>query len=405
MGDKEPWTRKYQPRKPEDIVGQDNPVRQVLGFASDYRSQKKKSAIIYGPVGCGKTVSVYAAADQLGLEVIEVNASDFRNQEQINSVVGAASKQMSLFSKGKIILIDEVDGLSGTKDRGAVPALVKLMQESSFPIICTAVDPFDKKLSALRKKAVMVEFSMPDYKDIYSVLKIIADHEGIKYDENDMKSIARRAGGDIRAAVNDLQILTSGKRELLKEDLESMSQREQTENILNAVMKVLKTTDPNIAIQSFNNVQEDFDKVMLWMDENIPKEYEKPADLARAYDYLSKADVMSRRIRRWQHWRFIVYINAYLSAGVAVSKDEKYSKFVKYGPTSRLLKIWMANRKYQKRKAIAEKIAEKTHTSAYRVLQDTLPYMQAMFQKDIDYGTKLADELELEKAEVEWLCK
>mgnify|MGYP005866601091 CR=1 FL=1 len=91
MVDTEPWTRKYQPRKPEDIVGQDNSVKHVISFASDYRSQKKKAAIIYGTVGCGKTVSVYAAADQLGFEVIEVNASDFRNQEQINSIVGAAS--------------------------------------------------------------------------------------------------------------------------------------------------------------------------------------------------------------------------------------------------------------------------------------------------------------------------
>ncbi|MBU0536514.1 MAG: replication factor C large subunit [Nanoarchaeota archaeon] len=404
MGDSEPWTRKYQPKKIGDIAGQDAAVKQILGFASGSRKQKK-AAIVYGPVGSGKTISVYAAANELGFEVIEVNASDFRNQDQINSVIGAASKQRSLFSKGKIILVDEIDGLSGTKDRGGIPALTKLAEESAFPIVCTAVDPFDQKLSSLRKKSLMIDFQMLDYKDISNVLQKICESENIRFKEDDLKALARRVGGDMRAAINDLQILTSGKKELVKEDLDGMSQREQTESILNALMKVLKTTDPKIAVEAFNNIQEDFDKVMLWLDENVPKEYEKPADLARAYDYMSKADIMSRRIRRWQHWRFMVYINAYLSAGVAVSKDEKYKKFVQYGPTKRLLKIWMANNKYNKRKAIAEKIGEKTHTSARRALHDTLPYLQVIFQKDIDYGMELADKLGLDKEEVEWLCK
>ncbi|HLC99201.1 MAG TPA: hypothetical protein VJC00_04305, partial [Candidatus Nanoarchaeia archaeon] len=69
------------------------------------------------------------------------------------------------------------------------------------------------------------------------------------------------------------------------------------------------------------------------------------------------------------------------------------------------LKIWMANSKYQKRKAIAEKIADKTHTSAKRALQDTLPYMQAIFQKDIEKGMEIAEWLGLEKEEAEWLCR
>ncbi|MFC1754679.1 replication factor C large subunit [Thermoproteota archaeon] len=400
----EPWTRKYQPEKSR-IVGQDNALKQISDFAAGYKTQKKKAAIIHGPVGCGKTVSVYAIAKELGYDVIEINASDFRNKDQIQAIVGAASKQMSLFSKGKIILVDEVDGLSGTKDRGGIPALAKVIDESAFPLICTAVDPFDKKLSALRKKSSMIEFEMLDYKDIYTVLSKICTKESIKFKEDHLKSLARRAGGDMRAAINDLQILAGQKKELVKEDLDELSQREQTDNIMNAVMKVLKTTDPKLAIDAFQKVPEDFDQIMLWLDENMPKEYEKPADLERAYDYISKADVMKRRIRRWQHWRFLVYINAYLSAGIAVSKDEKYKSFVKYGPTKRLLKIWMANRKYQKRKAIAEKIADKTHTSAKRALHDTLPYFQEIFRNNNKAAGPIVDYLGLDKEEVEWLCK
>ncbi|MCX8147327.1 MAG: replication factor C large subunit, partial [Candidatus Woesearchaeota archaeon] len=164
------------------------------------------------------------------------------------------------------------------------------------------------------------------------------------------------------------------------------------------------TIDPLIAISSLENIQEEPDEIILWIDENLPYEYEKPEDLARAYDYISKADIMRRRIKRWQHWRFLVYINAYLSGGIAVSKDEKYRKVVEYGQTKRLLKIWMANQKYLRRKAIAEKIAEKTHTSTKRALQDTLPYIQQIFKKNKHMGKSIADDLELSEEEAEWLA-
>ena len=399
------WTRKYEPKKSSEIEDQKEALKYLKDFIENYRKHKKKIAIIYGPVGSGKTVSVYALAHELKLEIIEVNASDFRNDEQIKSVVGSASVQMSLFSKGKVILVDEIDGLSGTEDRGGISALTKLAEKSAFPIVCTATDPFDKKFSELRKKSDMMQFQPLDYNSVFNILKKICHEEKIKYNEDDLKTLARRVGGDARAAINDLQMLAGVKKALEREGIDELGQREQQENMINAMLKVLKTTDPSIAIKAYDNVSEDFDKIFLWIDENLPKEYEKPEDLARAYDYISMADVMSRRIKRWQHWRFLVYINAYLSAGISVSKDEKYKKFVQYGPTQRLLKLWMANQKYQKRKAIAEKIALKTHSSAKRVVTDTLPYLQQIFKKNKEEGKEIADELDLSEEEVEWLRK
>lgn len=397
------WTSKHEPKKISEIEDQKDALKYLKDFVENYRKHKKRIAIIYGPVGSGKTVSVYALAYELKLEIIEINASDFRNDDQIKSVVGNASIQMSLFSKGKIILVDEIDGLSGTEDRGGISALTKLAEKSAFPIICTATDPFDKKFSELRKKSDMIQFQPLDYNSVFNILKRICNEEKIRFNEEDLKTLARRVGGDARAAINDLQMIAESKKELKKEDIDELGQREQQENIINAMLRVFKTTDPKIAISAYDNVQEDFDKIFLWVDENLPKEYEKPEDLARAYDYVSMADVMSRRIRRWQHWRFLVYINAYLSAGIAVSKDEKYKKFVQYGPTTRILKLWMANQKYQKRKAIAEKIALKTHSSAKRVVTDTLPYLQQIFRKNKEQGNEIADELDLSEEEVEWL--
>lgn len=400
-----PWTRKYSPKKVKEVVGQDAAVSALKKFLSEFKKQPKKSVIIYGPRGSGKTAVVYALANELNYEVVEVNASDFRNKDAIESIVGSAIKQQSLFSKGKIILVDEIDGLSGREDRGGISALSKLTAQTSFPLIMTANDPYLRKLSDLRKKCPLIEFNALDYVSITKILENICWKEGVKCDNDALKSLARRAGGDARAAINDLQGIVGEKKTFLKKDLESLDQREQKENIINALVRIFKTTDPKVAINALNNVDEDLDKAMLWIDENLPKEYKKPEDLARAYDFLSKADVMNRRIKRWQHWRFLVYINAYLTAGVAVSKDEKYKEFVSYGPTQRILKLWRAKMKHEKAKAIARKIADKTHASAKTAYKDILPYFKVIFEKNKKQAESMAEEFELDEDEVKWLRK
>jgi len=399
------WVKKYEPKNLSEIGIQKEAINAVENFISNFSKQKNNAILLYGPSGSGKTVSVYAVAAKHNLEVLEVNASDFRNKDQIESKVGAASKQRSLFSKGKVILVDEIEGLSGNKDRGGLTALAKLIGTSAFPLILTAQNPWDKKFNAVRKKSGLVHFEELSYLDVFSILKKICDEEKVKYDEIALKGLARRSGGDLRAAINDLQGIAGEKKPITKESLEELSERNRIESMPSALVRVFKNSDPKIALTAFENVEEDFDKQFLWLDENLPKEYKNPKDLAKAYDCMSLADVFKGRIRRWQHWRFLVYVNSFLTAGIATSKTEKNKEFIQYTPTKKLLKIWMANMKNQKKKAIALKIAEKTHTSAKRVIKDVLPYLIPIFKNNKEQGQEIADDLELEKEELAWLRK
>ncbi|MBU0628063.1 MAG: replication factor C large subunit [Nanoarchaeota archaeon] len=399
-----PLTKKYAPKSLKDIKGQDDAVKALKEYVANFKKEKKRAVWVYGPSGSGKTSVAYALAHEFSYEIIEVNASDFRNKEQIGLKVGGAVFQQSLFSKGKIILVDEVDGLSGRDDRGGLPELMGIIERTTFPIILTATNPWDFKFNRLRNKCKLVELKAIDYADVADVLKHICLKEGIKYEIDVIKSLARRAGGDCRAAINDLQTLTEMTKELTKESLSMLEQRSQEESMPNALIKIFKTTDPKIAIAAFENVKEDLNQQFLWIDENLPHEYTKPEDLVRAYDKLSKADVFNRRIRRWQHWRFLVYINALITAGVAVSKDEKYSKFVQYKPTGRLLKMWWAKQKSMKKKAIAAKIAEKTHSSVKDIVKD-IEYFKIMFKKDRGMAQRIADYADLDKEEIDWLRK
>ncbi len=399
-----PFVEKYKPKEIKDVIGQEKALKEIEDILKNWK-KGKKAIFIYGLPGSGKSSAAYAIARHFDYEIYEVNASDVRNKDQIEQKVGSASKQLSLFSKGKIILIDEVDGLSGTGDRGGIQAITRLIEKSSFPIILTATDPWGNKFNALRRKCELTEFQPLDHISVFKILKKICDKEKIKYQDGVLKGLARRAGGDARAAVNDLQTLTEGKKELTKESLEELSERNKENSIIDALIRIFKTTDVKVAASAFDNVKEDLNEQLLWLDENLPREYTKPEDLARAYDKLSKADVFNRRIRRWQHWRFLVYINLLITAGIAVSKDKKYNEVVQYKPTGRLLKLWWAKQKSMKKKSIAAKIAEQTHCSTRESLKNTLPYLQVAFKKNKDFRSSLIKDLDLSKEEVEWLKK
>lgn len=399
----EPWTVKYYPHSSSDIQGQNKAVESLLSYIKNFK--RGKAALIYGSPGCGKTSSVYAIAKELDLELIEVNASDARDADSIKEKLGNAVGQMSLFSKSKIILIDEVDGVSGNSDRGGLSELSKIIDKTSFPVIMTANDPFDAKFSTLRKKSEMIEFHALAYPSILAVLKKISLAEKIEFDEIALTSLARRAGGDLRGAINDLQTLSEHTKKLSRQDVDELSGRAQKETMINALMRIFKTTSPEIALPALDDVDEEIDDVFLWIDENLPKEYVKHEDLAKAYDTLSLADVFRGRITRWQHWRFLSYINNFLTAGIALSKKEKYPGFNKYTRTTRILNIWQYNQKNAKKKSVAQKIAIKTHTSMKRAMSDTLPYLKKLYAANKEESSKLSAYFDFDKEEINYLMR
>lgn len=397
----EPWVVKYLPKNTSEIQGQNAAVERLKEYVTNYSKQKKRAALVYGPPGCGKTASVHALASELGLELVEINASDHRNKSGIEEKLGPVISQHSLFGGGKLILVDEIDGVSGTKDRGGISALTTLIKKSTFPIVCTANNPWDSKFSTLRRNTESIQFRTLAYPSIKAVLKRICKNEGIEYDDIALTKLSTRAGGDLRGAITDMQTAAGTSKTLDLSIIDEISGRRQTESMISALMKVLKTTKEEVALGAYDDVEDDLDSIFLWLDENIPKEYKKKQDLARAYEVLSRADILKGRIMRRQYWRFMAYIYDLLSAGIAVSKNEKYQGYNKYQRSNRLLVRWQANARNAKKKTIAEKIADVTHTSFSEAYKN-IPFFRAMCM-DTELALKLSEELELNHEEFAWL--
>jgi len=395
------FTLKYAPKNSNQVFGQQLALSQLRDFITNYKQQKHKAALVYGPIGNGKTSSVYALAKELDYDLLEINSSDLRKADAIKSFLNSALGQQSLFFKPKIVLIDEVDNISGVKDRGCIPALIKAIQKSSFPVILTANDPFESKLKPLKKACLFIEYHKLKYTTISHALQWVCEQEKIKFEEKAINSLARQVDGDLRGALIDLHTCSTDN-EVTFEKVTNLSDRKRTDTIINALMIIFKSSSVANALPALNDVDVPMNEVFLWIDENLPKEYLDAKSLAKAYEHLSRADVFNGRIRRQQHWRFLVYISSLLTAGISSAKVEKNKEFVKYRRTMRLLRIWQSNMKNAKKKEIAKKLALATHTSS-RIAREQIPYLQQIFKNHA--SNEIAAELELTDEEVGWLKK
>jgi len=378
---------KYRPNSLKEIIGHDAQLRELVNYVKN-----KKPVIIYGKAGNGKTASIYALAKDLSYEIFEFNSSEVRNKENVEKTIGSSLNQRSLFSKSKIILIDEIDNFSGAKDRGGVQALAKLITNSAFPIVMTSNDPYDKKLSDLRKKCQLINFEELKEDDVVRYLENLCKKEKIKFENGVLNELARINKNDLRGCINDLQILIS-KDNLKLEDIDLLGKREKEDDILNSLKVLFKGKNPEEVLNVFENVNLDLDECFLWIEENLPLEY-KGDKLSKALDYLSKAKVFDGRIRGWQYWRFLIYVNALMTLGINSLKNENDA--VNYKRSMRPLKIWQANIRNAKKKGVAEKIADKTHTSVKQVLKNFEDYKGFI-------DNSVSEELELNDEEVDWL--
>ncbi len=387
------WTEKYRPKKFTELIGQSEAIAKVNNFLTTFPS-KKKALVFHGPPGTGKTALAHVAAIETGAEIFELNASDFRNKEKLKDILRPAIEQKSLTADKKIILVDEVDGVSTYADWGGLTELIRLIERTNYPVILTANDIWKKQLSDLRKKADLIKLGEIDYKTIKSILIDILRKEN-KFINNDiLTSISTKAKGDLRAAINDLQTLSDMK----EPSAISIDERNKEVDIFNALRTIFKGKPNNDMLHVFDSVKMSLDEIILWVEENIPEEYQGE-ELAKAVDRLSKADVFKGRIYKKQYWRFLVYENLLLSYGVAAAKKGARPGFTKYKKPTRILKIWLHNQRVKKKKSIAEKYATYVHVSQRRAMKE-FPVL-----KNILKNPEIRKELKLDESEIEYLEK
>ncbi|MBI5227642.1 replication factor C large subunit [Candidatus Micrarchaeota archaeon] len=357
------FTIKYSPKKLDDIAGNEDSLTKIKQWIVNWLAGKpRRPLLIWGRPGIGKTSVAYALKEQYDLDIIEMNASELRNKDRVERMTGGTLLAGGLFGRQRIVLMDDVDILAGRKDSGGSSAIVNFIKSAPCPIILTATDIWDSKLSQVRNECETIEMKKISKIGIKKTLEKVAKIEKLSIADSTLESIAENAEGDLRAALNDLQALAPTKRDHEKDIF----------NLVRLIFKAPTYADAKEAVKG----DIDYDLLKLWIDENIPNEYETPTDIAGAYDLLSRADIFDGRIKK-SRWQLLKYSIDLTTAGVALAKKAPYRKFTKYQFPSFLRNMSRSIGRRALLKSIGMKIGSKLHTNRKEALI-YLPFIRSI---------------------------
>ncbi|NHJ47145.1 MAG: replication factor C large subunit [Asgard group archaeon] len=404
-----PWTEQYRPTKLNQVVGNDKAVDSLRQWFDLWSIKaKNKVAILHGPAGSGKTSSVGALAAEYGYELVEMNASDKRNKNSISHIAGSSAKEGTLTHGAKanrILLIDEVDGITGREDRGGVKSLIDVIKDASVPIICTANDAYHTKLIALKKIAKVIVYHPIEVPSIVKVLKKIAKERKLTLTDEDLLFIAENAQGDMRSAINDLEgtvlQLMSGK----VTDIELLKPfRDQKKQIQEALTDLFSTNDFIAGKRAIDGLDMKYDELLLWVFENAYKHTSRES-LTDVYDTIATADRFLGRIMRRQSWRLLSYFFDFVSGGVAAETDKPETEIKKYTFPQKI--SLYARTKFERPliNSIAANIAEKIHVSIGSARNESLYLVKQIMNSTIGSAADMAYWLDLDDNQLKKLVE
>jgi replication factor C large subunit len=401
------WAVKHRPKTLAKVIGNKESVGQLVDWVKSWDKgvPKKRAAFVYGAPGVGKTVAVEALANDFKMEFVEKNASDYRTEDAINRFAGLASQFGSLFGGKRIVLLDELDGLTGTSDKGGVKAITDVVKIAQCPIVLIANSAYDPRFTNLRSYCLLLEFKKPPVGEIARLLKGISEAEGIQADETALKFIAQRSGGDVRSAVNDLQALAQGKQKLSYEDVSWLGYRDRQDSIFNVLRMIVYGKTCNSAKQAVNMADVDTDMLFEWIYENAPDHMTDPHDLAQAMEALAVADMYRGRIRSTQDWSLTRYVIDFMTAGVAMARqNSRVSGWIPFKFPTRIQALSRSRAERAMKLSIGQKIKRRCHVSAFRASRDTVPYLRIIFKNNVEMATGLAKWLDLDAEMVAYLA-
>lgn len=402
------WTFKHKPKTLKEVVGNREAIQKIVDWIKSWDKgiPKKRAAFIYGPPGIGKTVSVEALSNDFKIELVEKNASDYRTEEAIKRFAGLASQYGSLFGTKRLILLDELDGLTGTADKGGVKAITDIIKTAQCPIVLIANNAYDPRFSNLRNYCLLIEFKKPTTTEVLTRLKTICLREGIQAEENALKFIANRSEGDVRSAVNDLQALAQGKRRLTYEDVSWLGYRDRQEAIFTVLRMIIYGRTCEGAKRAVDMADVDIDMLFEWIYENVPAHLTDLHDLAKAMDALSLADVYRGRIRSTQDWSLVRYVIDFMTAGVAMARvNTKTSGWTPFHFPGRIQMLSRSKAERAMQLEIGRKIKRRCHISANRASKEVLPYLRIIFRNNVGMATGIAKWLDLAPEMIDYLTE
>jgi replication factor C large subunit len=377
------WNWKHRPSSFSEVLGNLEVRRGFLDWLRNWEKATKKIALLYGPPGVGKTLTVELASKELGYHLIELNASDERTRDVILDRLRAAVTANTIFGQKNLILLDEVDGIYERGDSGAVEAISKIIEISKCPIVMTANDPWRESLLSLRQRAELFKFDKVHTNSIAKRLREIADKEGLLYEPKALEELASRSRGDVRAAIQDLESLSSKNGVIGLELLDQvLGNRIREDNVFEAIRRCWYSSTLEEGVSAIREVDVDHFELLDWIYGNCLALYNSPEELSYGLSLMAHADFMKARILTKQEWKLLPYYIELLATSVFYPPKNKRRALVLKRP-ERVAEKWIRISKLKSKIKLASSISKVFHERRDTVIKLVIPVLSLVTNADL----------------------
>jgi replication factor C large subunit len=380
------WSEIYRPARVQDMIGNEDERLVVMKWLSGW-VKGSRPLLLVGPPGVGKTTLVHALARQLDYDLIEMNASDTRNRDQLEQLITPILVNTSIFGKKILLFLDEVDGISGREDTGGIESIVRIMKQPSIPVIMAA-NSRDAKIKELAKVCKTIEFNAVTPRLLMLLIDHVLKDQNKKLSLSEKTSIVDKARGDVRLLLNSLQAKLSGydTSANASADIDIAqaingffgAQNEET------ARSFLLNADASYQDPRFGMSAEERRKDMLGaLFSSLVSSRIDLVTLADLLEVVSRADLIVGRIARKRQWSLLRYIDNIIAKDLFEKSHNKSIRYNQYSMRWDVMgPIFARSRSL---KPILEEMAHVMHSSISMFGSLYLPYLiQIMMNAKID---------------------
>lgn len=219
-----PWTEKYRPIDIDDIY---LPVVIKNRMIDIINSMDMPNIILTGPPGIGKTSAIKITAYELygkyyDNTVIELNLLDDRGLKFMqNGIIPFCKTKIPYQKKDehryppyKLIIFDEADNITSRVQDQISNIMEKFGERIRFAFTCNSSEDI---IEAIQTKCLPWRYSYLSEQNIIDKLTEICEKEEFESTHSSLKKIANISQGDLRSAINKLQLIYN-KYETIKDE-------------------------------------------------------------------------------------------------------------------------------------------------------------------------------------------